>query len=94
VSSPWQPIATAPKDGKDRLDLWVRGYHHGTDSHFGYRVTNCSWDNPAVAYGIRERGKGWIHFNERLERFAWVERNDEDSTATVTHWMPVPEPPP
>ena len=88
--SGWQPIDIAPKDGKDLLDLWVRGYDKGTDTPIGYRVTDCAWSNPAIPYGRRWRGKGWVFFNERLERFAWVERDNGLSTATATHWMPVP----
>lgn len=38
----WEPIETAPKDGKP-LDLWAKHWHAGTDKFETSRFPDCSW---------------------------------------------------
>ena len=70
MTTDWQPIETAPKEGY--ADLWVV-------NRFGqsYRIADC-------------------RYVPHLQ--TWFE-NDNDPVGdsiiplTITHWMPVPEPP-
>ena len=76
--SPWQPIATAPKDGTP-IDLWcVRTHCHGNVEQV--RKCNVSWGDIADQFsGVVFQG--WRGITEVYE--------DNEPT----HWMPLPEPP-
>lgn len=76
--SGWQPIETAPKDGTI-IDLWVV-------CSPAWRPPNGEWDRYADC-SFRE-GR-WREFNIQLGE--WI--SIEDENWTVTHWMPLPEPP-
>ena len=73
----WQPIATAPKDGREVLLLVERraGVRHGMlVGHYmpgGY----CIEDHPAI-------DEGWYFWSGSMFDYA----------AKPTHWMPLPDP--
>ena len=97
----WQPIETAPKDGRHV----VLGVSYGRNGH----------PRVCVAYWKQDRYRPWIMMDENTQvrgdwrdSSRWVqafseddaisEINDEDEGHSVrhfdaTHWMPLPEPP-
>ena len=83
----WHPIETAPKDGT-RIDVWV------LHTYLDYPK---SWLVPSSGHRVAD---AWWEVGQ------WVETGQYDDTdplegeshhgwvASVTHWMPLPEPPP
>lgn len=84
--SEWQPIETAPQDGKPVL-LHARdcGYaHRGCDVQIGFYL--------GMSYGqLYIGGEEWTGW---LSMSTYEDRGDEQHTRlTPTHWMPLPTPP-
>ena len=78
----WQPIETAPKDGKTEVDLWVHYTVEATKFRSQRRVVNCKW-----------WPKGW--FDQGGMPLEWSEEDEEDGhiDSFATHWRPLPAPP-
>lgn len=78
----WQPIKTAPKDGTI-IDLWHKEFH---------RQTDCMWGLPHHTCG--EAGR-YCDSEWHGAKRGWVDTtfNDFVVDGTLTHWMPLPEPP-
>jgi hypothetical protein len=77
MSDTWQPIETAPKDGRKIL-LYRPLAHLSQDPHVTIkRAMNVLWHCFDVT--IPEGYTAEQHFN--------------DGAAFATHWMPLPEPP-
>lgn len=81
----WQPIETAPKDGK-KLDLWVHGkYPRPEDGEVFERIVDCFWAGTGWRRVICEGDyKGDEEAVEVDAKNGW--------TIKATHWMRV-EPP-
>jgi hypothetical protein len=81
--SEWQPIETAPKDGT-RIDIWEfchdPAWRDETGIENGTRIVDVWWQDGE-----------WMAFNERDGDVCGVGFNEH---YTVSHWMPVPPPPP
>ena len=73
----WQPIETAPKDGRDILAMYV---HIATQI-----VHNAFWLD---GYGVEPEDIGWWSY-EHSE----VSRIKLDGWMMPTHWMPLPPQP-
>lgn len=78
--SEWQPIETAPKDGTP-VDGWCI---HLTrpDEYPGWRHTGIWWE-----------GGAWLTRPGRFSDYVWAVE-DPANVIKVTHWMPLPDPPP
>ena len=75
----WQPIESAPKDGRCVLAYW-NWKDDDVDEHF---ISIAYWNGSEwedVHNGIYEYGK-------------WEENGSESFVHDITHWMPLPEPP-
>ena len=73
----WQPIETAPRDGRDVLvmrDIWP-----GTESG---RAEECNGHNTYVAAWW---GSEWVCYMDQVQ--------DPRCPIEPTHWMPLPFPP-
>lgn len=93
----WQPIASAPKDGR-AVDLWV-------ESALGhaYRLTDAYWRNNGLRGAWLDAGlvSGWWAPNCSYGEPGYAGLNDGPVTLRdgrtdwdrATHWMPLPEPP-
>ena len=84
----WQPIETAPKDGTE-IDIWAVQYSVGAGKLItgdGHRISNAWWGEPY--YGDERK---WEKQLVRRDG-AWTEPV-EYTGFSVTHWMPLPEPP-
>lgn len=83
--SAWQPIETAPKDGRAILIYQPNGHPFGRrERHYDFdhrgQVKNCAeYDDRYYAIGYWRPWGGWGN------------RNAAD--VHPTHWMPLPEPP-
>lgn len=77
--SEWKTIDSAPKDGTE-IDLWIVTSKEWRPEGESRRVTDCCW----ASVGDKQ---GWCDFADGCWDF--VESNHH----TVTHWMPIPEPP-
>ncbi len=76
----WQPIDTAPKDGRP-IDLWVEGpYYPG-----GHRFANSFWF--IHEWDDSETPEWRTMFSERVGVSFPLD-------GKPTHWMPIPAPPP
>jgi hypothetical protein len=78
--SDWQPIETAPKDGRDVLLFWCDEY--GPDT---IQVYACGhWRE------FGDGSRGWIGESfHASEKCFWTRLLGEHPT----HWMPLPDPP-
>ena len=81
----WQPIETAPKDGR-RIDLWVE-HTSGLGKTTGQRFTNAKW------YAERWTDNYGNALEWRVGPVEVEEGCSPDEGRTVTHWRPLPEPP-
>ncbi len=85
--SEWQPIDTAPKDGTKILG-WA------ADEEDGWEIMVVSWaeaqHDPESEFA--EHDAGW---NGRILYPGHLSNDDDPCppTFTITHWMPLPEPP-
>jgi hypothetical protein len=87
--SAWQPIETAPKDGT-YIDVWAVPFSIRAGKLIpngdGDRITKVYWAQPY--YGDdRKWDDQWVHWEG-----PWREPI-ETETYSITHWMPIPEPP-
>jgi len=85
--SEWQPIATAPTDGKPFL-AWD-GSQRDSNHMPHYETGECvSFDDPrfAICYFRTFYGETQLAWGK-----PWGNRNA--AHPTPTHWMPLPEPP-
>jgi hypothetical protein len=74
----WQPIETAPKDGRDIIVMYV---HIDTQCvHSAYYAT--------AAEGYEAGDIGWWSYV-----FSEVSRTKLEGFMAPTHWMPLPPPP-
>jgi Protein of unknown function (DUF551) len=78
----WQPIETAPRDGQE-FDAWAK------DPHGGYRVTNVKWGYED--FSVPCDGPFFLE-NRALDAEPWRYRW-QPCEHSLTHWMPLPEPP-
>jgi len=82
----WLPIETAPRDGTV-VDLWIK------TEYGNFRITDCKWGNSDWNHS----GTGQWIFEARDEsethRDAWHDVFYVYGDGSVTHWMPLPEPP-
>ena len=95
VMAEWQPIETAPKDGRAILIYEPSG-------HYG-RLSNEDWDFNEHGIGTQIARRfddyrfaiGYWRINRRPdsneEYGGWGNRNCAD--VNPTHWMPLPDPP-
>lgn len=73
----WEPIETAPKDGREVLMIAKRAGVSGSFLVGHYMPGgHCIEDHPPI-------DAGWYFWNGCM--FDW--------TSNPTHWMPLPEPP-
>ena len=80
----WQPIETAPKDGR-LFDVWCGDESDG----LGVRFTDVLMRGDKSGFGYV------IHLKDGVT-WQYLDARDEDSIFphwTPTHWMPLPEPP-
>lgn len=76
----WQPIETAPKDGRTLI------LSDGKSVFPGFWHDPDEFDSAMGA--AFETEPGWYHVSEVED---WQKR--ESGPSTATHWMPLPEPP-
>jgi hypothetical protein len=77
----WQPIETAPKDGKV-IDVWI-------DGEFPRRRADVSWREPTDS-------ELWVHGGDTIETpdATWHDCfGPLGKSEQPTHWMPLPERP-
>ena len=82
--SEWQPIETAPKDGRTMLVGYLNSHGNWRTMRgrwYSQDTIEEEWEDPDLA------GEGW---------YETVVESDEYPNCwwtTPTHWMPLPEPP-
>jgi len=81
----WQPIETAPKDGRDILIL-----AHGMCIQARFEPGSWSSDTPIAP--AEYDGAVWCGFDDQVN-FEIEETDHGDFHGRVTHWMPLPAPP-
>jgi len=87
----WQPIETAPKDGR-KIFIYRHGWEEAPIAIWGEHP-----DNPVVSHDHKEvYMSGWISDSWAMhgleEGFIGWDEDIEDRNMP-THWMPLPEPP-
>ena len=80
MKTKWQPIETAPKDGRE-FDVWCIGYLGA-----GYRVTDIKWGKDE--YGSPEGFLEYCSYDDEPYKSGW-----QECERNITHWMDKPEPP-
>lgn len=81
--SEWHPIETAPKDGTD-VDLWVN------QNGYFFRIPDCFWGRSDWL------ADGWVYFKRdysETHRDCLANVEYDFGVGSVTHWMPLPDPP-
>ena len=77
MSNDWQPIKTAPKDGKPVLiyqpEEAIRNYNTGFSVNLPPVVYVCMWES-GISSWVEAEGEQYSSFDP-------------------THWMPLPKPP-
>lgn len=74
----WQPIETAPKDGREIIVWGVRG------GDWGYTEPEWTWTGARWSGGSLSVPAGWYE-TKATPRYS--------NGFSPTHWMPLPEPP-
>ena len=92
--SDWQPIETAPKDGRVII-VWPR------DGKPQFAFYKSEWYQKYLPQKLKENGGSWKSLGPHYEsnsrehsyRVSYAEYNVLGVYREPTHWMPLPEPP-
>ena len=85
MTTEWQPIETAPKDGTELL-IWAKDV--------GVRVGYFGTEFNDAPEGSRPYAGWWSLAGEISPAFpAWRDLEEVPARNEPTHWLPLPEPP-
>ncbi len=82
----WQPIKTAPKIDRERVDVWVHSLN-AKPEHF--RVADAFW----CADNVRKSFAGGFWATQRNDKNFEIFDPVENHHTRITHWMPKPDGP-